>query len=64
MFLKTAAFGLLNGHIPATEEDILEAYQFVVDSGYTQELSATQLLQLRDLVESDKVFTPVLFLPI
>lgn len=62
MFLKTAALGILNGDIPSSEEDVLEAYQFIVDNGYTNDLSVEQYLKLKELVESDKVFTPTLVL--
>ena len=64
MVLKDHAFAILNGAVNATSEDMIEAYQFVVDSGYTEELSPKQLLTLRELVESDRVFTPTLWMPL
>jgi hypothetical protein len=64
MILKTTAFAVLNGDIPSNDGDKVEAFQFVVDMGYTEELTAAQLLILRNLVESDKVFTPTLFMPL
>lgn len=62
MVLKDHAFAILNGTVNANDHDMLEALQFVVDNGYVNELTPKQLLILRDLVESDKVFTPTLFL--
>jgi len=62
MYLKDIAFGIINGAIPATPDDQLEAYQFVVDNGYTEDLTPKQTLFLRELVESGKVETPVLVL--
>lgn len=63
MFLKTAAFGIINGSINGTVEDQNESFQFVVDNGYEEELTPPQLLHLRKLIEADVVFTPTLFVP-
>jgi hypothetical protein len=60
MVIKDLAFAIINGSVNATAHDQLEAYQFVSDNGYMDELTAVQLLFLRALVEADKVFTPVL----
>ena len=58
MYLKTCAFAILNAQVNATPEDVVEAYQFVADNGYFEELTPAQLLTLRNLIETDKVFTP------
>jgi membrane carboxypeptidase/penicillin-binding protein PbpC len=60
MYLKTCAFAIINGSVNATPEDMVEAYQFVSDNGYFEELTPQQLLTLRELVETNKVFTPTL----
>lgn len=60
MILKDYAFAIINNLVIATSEDIVEAYQFISDNGYEEELSPRQFLVLRELVESAKVRTPVL----
>ena len=62
MVLKTMAFAILNGELPGSTEDHIEAFQFIVDNAYVDELSPLQTMQLRDLVESATVRSPVLFL--
>jgi hypothetical protein len=60
MVMKDLAFAIINGAVNATAHDQLEAYQFVVDNGHMEDLTPAQLLFLRELVETDKVFTPTL----
>jgi hypothetical protein len=64
MYLKTAAFAILNGDLQANDHDRVEAYQFVTDNGYWEELTPEQLLTLRHLIETDVVFTPILWMPL
>jgi len=58
MILKDTAFAILNNTVPSTPDDVIESFQFVADNGYFEELTASQLLTLRELIETDKVFTP------
>ena len=64
MILKDHAVAINNGAVNSTEEDVVEAYQFVNDNGYTDELNPKQLLRLRELVESQLIATPRLFVTI
>jgi hypothetical protein len=60
MVMRDLAFAIINGAVNATAHDQLEAYQFISDNGFMEELTPKQLLFLRELVETDKVFTPTL----
>lgn len=59
MILKDTAFAIVNGRVNFTNEDQIEAYQFINDNGYVDELTPTQTLFLKSLVESNLVFSPV-----
>ena len=58
--MKDLAIAIINGATNATVHDQIEAYQFITDNGYTEDLTPQQTLFLRELIESDKIFTPVL----
>jgi hypothetical protein len=60
MILKDIAFSIINGAVNASPEDVIEAYQFINDNFYVDELTPRQLLVLRELSESAKVHTPEL----
>jgi hypothetical protein len=62
MVLKDLAFAIINGSTNSTQHDQVEAYQFVADNGYWEELTPKQMLFLRDLIETDKVHTPPLMI--
>jgi hypothetical protein len=64
MILRDLAFAIINNQVNYNPNDLIEAFQFVVDVGLTEELTAKQLLFLRGLIESDKVHTPVLWMPL
>lgn len=64
MVLRDLAFGIINNRVNYNPGDLIEAFQFVVDTGETEELTPKQLLFLRGLVESGKVHTPVLWMPL
>jgi len=58
MVLKDIAFAIINGQVASTPSDVIEAFQFINDNGYCDELSMPQLLYLKDLVESGTIFSP------
>ena len=61
MILKDTALAIIHKAVHATEEDRVEAFQFINDGGYIEELTPLELLELRSLVESAKVYSPILY---
>jgi hypothetical protein len=57
MLLYETAFHIINDRIPNTFEDILEAYQFINDYGYTDKLNSRQMKILEEFVENGAVIT-------
>ena len=61
MVLKPHAFAIINGDLPGSDEDRVECFQFVNDNGYVDELTPIHLLELRHLVETGIISSPVLY---
>ncbi len=59
MVLHDIAISIINGTVPASADDKVEAYQFATDNGYLEELTIPQIFILRDLIEMGKIRTPV-----
>ena len=62
MVLKDTALAIIAGAVNSNDHDKVEAYQFIADNGLWEDLSGAQLLTLRELIESGKVFTPPLYI--
>lgn len=61
MVLKDTALAIINGAVNSNNHDKVEAYQFISDNGYWEDLTSAQLLVLRELIETGKVFTAPLY---
>ena len=57
MLLLETAFKIVNGQIDTTHEDVVEAFQFLNDSGYADRLDSRQRQILDDLVAKGLVET-------
>ena len=60
MILREISFAILRKELPGTSHDRIEVFQFINDNGLTDELTASELLELRKLIESGHVRAPTL----
>jgi len=56
--LKDFALKIIRDEIGATFEDKIEAYQFISDNFYLEELNSAQHAEFNFLVEGDQIDTP------